>query len=130
MVFPIFLWSLSQTKHSFQTLKPKPNLAHQPPNNHKWATLHHLNLRHVARCILKQLQPHAAAFHPTQALIAAAIGSYVIEFDALTGSKLSPIDIGSPVVRMSYSLQVSTLSLLSLRKLQGCRKSKAQGRKR
>ncbi|KAK4593298.1 hypothetical protein RGQ29_017422 [Quercus rubra] len=26
-----------------------------------------------------------------------------IEFDALTGSKISSIDIGAPVVRMSYS---------------------------
>ncbi|XP_021301194.1 uncharacterized protein LOC110429464 isoform X2 [Herrania umbratica] len=69
----------------------------------EWTTLQHLDLRHVARGILKPLQPHAAAFHPTQALVAAAIGSYIIEFDALTGSKLSTIDIGSPVVRMSYS---------------------------
>ncbi|XP_022741246.1 uncharacterized protein LOC111292888 isoform X2 [Durio zibethinus] len=69
----------------------------------EWTTLQHLDLRHVARGILKPLQPHAAAFHPTQALVSAAIGSYIIEFDALTGSKLSTIDIGSPVVRMSYS---------------------------
>ncbi|EOX91354.1 Transducin/WD40 repeat-like superfamily protein isoform 2 [Theobroma cacao] len=69
----------------------------------EWTTLQHLDLRHVARGILKPLQPHAAAFHPTQALVAAAIGTYIIEFDALTGSKLSTIDIGLPVVRMSYS---------------------------
>ncbi|KAK8685898.1 hypothetical protein V6N13_124930 [Hibiscus sabdariffa] len=69
----------------------------------EWTTLQHLDLQHVAHGILKPLQPHAAAFHPTQALVSAAIGSYIIEFDALTGSKLSTIDIGSPVVRMSYS---------------------------
>ncbi|GLU19989.1 hypothetical protein SLE2022_362080 [Rubroshorea leprosula] len=69
----------------------------------EWTTLHHLDLRYVARGITKPLQPHAAAFHPTQALVAVAIGSYIIEFDALTGSKLSTINIGCPVVRMSYS---------------------------
>ncbi|KAH1082248.1 hypothetical protein J1N35_022009 [Gossypium stocksii] len=69
----------------------------------EWTTLQHLDLQHVARGILQPLQPHAAAFHHTQALVAAAIGTYIIEFDALTGSKLSTIDIGSPVVRMSYS---------------------------
>lgn len=64
--------------------------------------MQHLDLRHVGRS-QKPLQPHAAAFHPNQALIAAAIGTYIIEFDALTGSKISSIDIGAPVVRMSYS---------------------------
>ncbi|RZC67241.1 hypothetical protein C5167_010930 [Papaver somniferum] len=68
----------------------------------EWGTVQHLDLRHVDRG-LKPLQPHAAAFHPTQALIAAAIGNYLIEFDALTGSKISTIDIGAPVVRMLYS---------------------------
>lgn len=68
----------------------------------EWATVQHLDLRHVGRG-QKPLQPHAAAFHPSQALIAAAIGNYIIEFDALTGSKVSSIDIGAPVVRMSYS---------------------------
>ncbi|XP_059640200.1 uncharacterized protein LOC132282506 [Cornus florida] len=68
----------------------------------EWATVQHLDLRHVGRSS-KSLQPHAAAFHPTQALIAAAVGSYIIEFDAYTGSKMSSIDIGAPVVRMSYS---------------------------
>ncbi|MBA0653580.1 hypothetical protein Goklo_020740 [Gossypium klotzschianum] len=56
----------------------------------EWTTLQHLDLQHVARGILQPLQPHAAAFHHTQALVAAAIGTYII-------------DIGSPVVRMSYS---------------------------
>ncbi|GLU13589.1 hypothetical protein SLE2022_302160 [Rubroshorea leprosula] len=69
----------------------------------EWSTLQHLDLRYVARDITKPLQPHAAAFHPTQALVAVAIGTYIIEFDAFTGSKLSTINIGSPVVRMSYS---------------------------
>ncbi|GAB2282582.1 hypothetical protein Dimus_017121 [Dionaea muscipula] len=68
----------------------------------EWSTIQHLDLRHVGR-ESRALQPHAAAFHPHQALIAAAVGKYVIEFDAITGSKISTIDIGSPVVRMSYS---------------------------
>ncbi|WCJ31093.1 Transducin/WD40 repeat-like superfamily protein [Euphorbia peplus] len=69
----------------------------------EWTTIQHLDLRHVGRSVTKPLQPHAATFHPTQALIAAAVGTYIIEFDALTGSKLSCIDIGAAVVRMSYS---------------------------
>ncbi|XP_019054695.1 PREDICTED: uncharacterized protein LOC104605594 isoform X2 [Nelumbo nucifera] len=68
----------------------------------EWTTVQHLDLRRVGRG-LKPLQPHAAAFHSTQALVAAAIGNYIIEFDALTGSKISSIDIGAPVIRMSYS---------------------------
>lgn len=64
--------------------------------------MQHLDLRHVGRSS-KPLQPHAAAFHPSQTLIAAAIGSYIIEFDAYTGSKISSIDMGAAVVRMSYS---------------------------
>lgn len=43
----------------------------------EWATVQHLDLRHVGRG-QKLLQPHAAAFHPTQALVAAAIGNYII----------------------------------------------------
>lgn len=68
----------------------------------EWATVQHLDLRHVGRG-LKPLQPHATTFHPSQAIVAVGIGTYIIEFDALTGSKLSSIDIGSRVVRMSYS---------------------------
>uniref|UniRef100_A0A7N0UDG6 Transducin/WD40 repeat-like superfamily protein n=1 Tax=Kalanchoe fedtschenkoi TaxID=63787 RepID=A0A7N0UDG6_KALFE len=68
----------------------------------EWTTVQHLDLRHVGRSG-KPLQPHAAAFHPTQSLIAAAVGTYIIEFDALTGCKISSIEIGSPVVRMAYS---------------------------
>ncbi|PIN18240.1 hypothetical protein CDL12_09092 [Handroanthus impetiginosus] len=68
----------------------------------EWATLQHLDLRHVGRSS-KPLQPHAAAFHPTQALVSAAIGTHIIEFDAYTGSKIASVDIGSPVVRMEYS---------------------------
>ncbi|GAB2259844.1 hypothetical protein Droror1_Dr00010699 [Drosera rotundifolia] len=68
----------------------------------EWSTIQHLDLRHVGR-EARALQPHAAAFHPHQALIAAAVGNYVIEFDAITGCKISTIGIGSPVVRMSYS---------------------------
>jgi len=39
--------------------------------------MQHLDLRHVGR-EAKPLQPHAAAFHPHQALIAAAVGKYII----------------------------------------------------
>ncbi|KAL8473143.1 hypothetical protein ACS0TY_030106 [Phlomoides rotata] len=68
----------------------------------EWATVHHLDLRHAGRSS-KPLQPHAAAFHQTQALVSAAIGTHIIEFDAYTGSKIASVDIGSPVVRMAYS---------------------------
>ncbi|XP_058088976.1 uncharacterized protein LOC131235688 isoform X2 [Magnolia sinica] len=68
----------------------------------EWTTVQHLDLHHVGRG-LKPLQPHTAAFHPSQAIIAAAIGTYIIEFDALTGSKITSIDIGAPAVRMAYS---------------------------
>jgi hypothetical protein len=44
----------------------------------EWTTVQHLDLRHVARGFHRPLQPHAAAFHPTQTLIAAAIGTYII----------------------------------------------------
>lgn len=65
--------------------------------------MQHLDLRNVGRGINKPLQPHAVAFHNSQALIAAAVGTHIIEFDALTGSKIASIDIGTPVVRMAYS---------------------------
>ncbi|GAA0146052.1 hypothetical protein LIER_06094 [Lithospermum erythrorhizon] len=68
----------------------------------EWTTLQHLDLRHVGRSS-KPFQPHAAAFHPTQSLLAAAAGNHIIEFDAYTGCKIASIDIGSPVVRMAYS---------------------------
>ncbi|XP_019431580.1 PREDICTED: uncharacterized protein LOC109338738 isoform X3 [Lupinus angustifolius] len=68
----------------------------------EWTTLQHLDLRHVGRGVMP-LQPHAASFHPHQALVAVAIGNYIVEFDALTGSKISALDIGAPAVRMSYS---------------------------
>ncbi|KAI3760920.1 hypothetical protein L1987_51322 [Smallanthus sonchifolius] len=69
----------------------------------EWTTVQHLDLRHVGRSS-KPFQPHAAAFHPSQTLIAVAAGTYVTEFDAYTGSKISSINIGAPAVRMSYSL--------------------------
>ncbi|CDY17791.1 BnaC08g21990D [Brassica napus] len=69
----------------------------------EWATVQHLDLRHVGRGISKPLQPHTAAFHPTQAVIAVAVGSHIMEFDALTGCKIASIDIGSPAVKMLYS---------------------------
>ncbi|KAM5576483.1 hypothetical protein ABKV19_007379 [Rosa sericea] len=68
----------------------------------EWTTVQHLDLRHVTRST-KPLQPHAAAFHPHQALVAVAIGNYIVEMDALTGSKIASIDIGIPVIRMAYS---------------------------
>ncbi|KAG0494911.1 hypothetical protein HPP92_005905 [Vanilla planifolia] len=68
----------------------------------EWTTVQHLDLRHVGRG-LKPLQPHAAVFHPTQAVVAVAIGTFIIEFDALTGSKISSLDIGARVVRMEYT---------------------------
>ncbi|XP_076883189.1 uncharacterized protein LOC143531871 [Bidens hawaiensis] len=68
----------------------------------EWTTVQHLDLRHVGRSS-KPFQPHAATFHPTQALVAVAAGTYIIEFDAYTGSKISSINIGAPVVKMSYS---------------------------
>ncbi|XP_061357442.1 uncharacterized protein LOC133301764 isoform X2 [Gastrolobium bilobum] len=68
----------------------------------EWTTFQHLDLRHFGRGV-RPLQPHAASFHPNQALVAVAIGTYIVEFDALTGSKISALDIGAPVVRMSYS---------------------------
>lgn len=43
----------------------------------EWSTIQHLDLRHVGR-EAKPLQPHAAAFHPNQALIACAVGKYII----------------------------------------------------
>jgi hypothetical protein len=49
------------------------------------------------------MQPHAAAFRASQAIVAVAIGTHVVEFDALTGSKIASIDLGARVVRMAYS---------------------------
>lgn len=43
----------------------------------EWTTIQHLDLRHVGRGT-KPLQPHAAAFHPHQALVAVAIGTYIL----------------------------------------------------
>lgn len=43
----------------------------------EWNTIHHLDLQHVGRG-LKPLQPHAAAFHPHQALVAIAMGTYIV----------------------------------------------------
>lgn len=68
----------------------------------EWSTLQHLDLRHIWRGV-RPLQPHAASFHPHQAFVAVAIGTYIVEFDALTGSKISALDIGAPAVWMSYS---------------------------
>ena len=43
----------------------------------EWTTVQHLDLRHVGRGH-KPLQPHAAAFHPHQALVAVAIGNFIV----------------------------------------------------
>ncbi|XP_024518338.1 uncharacterized protein LOC9639327 [Selaginella moellendorffii] len=48
-------------------------------------------------------RPQCGAFHHSQALFAAAVGQHITEFDALTGCKLSSINIGASVVRMAYS---------------------------
>ncbi|KAK9073225.1 hypothetical protein SSX86_007549 [Deinandra increscens subsp. villosa] len=68
----------------------------------EWTTVQHLDLWHVGNCS-KPFQLHIATFHPTQALVAIASGTYIIEFDAYTGSKISLINIGAHVLRMSYS---------------------------
>jgi len=44
----------------------------------EWATVQHLDLRHVGRGVSKPLQPHTAAFHPSQAVIAVAVGSHIM----------------------------------------------------
>ncbi|CAI0554080.1 unnamed protein product [Linum tenue] len=88
----------------------------------EWATVQHLDLRHVGRGVNRRLQPHAATFHPTQALVAVAIGPCIIEFDAVTGSKLSTINIGAPVVRMGYSPTSghSVIAILEDCTIRGC----------
>ncbi|XP_078433538.1 transducin/WD40 repeat-like superfamily protein [Wolffia australiana] len=68
----------------------------------EWESVLRLDLRHVGRGS-KTLQPHAAAFHPVQGLIAVAIGTHIVEFDAFSGCKICSIEVGSPVVRMAYS---------------------------
>ncbi|KAJ4775115.1 Transducin/WD40 repeat-like superfamily protein [Rhynchospora pubera] len=68
----------------------------------EWTRVQHLDLRHVARG-QKPQQPHYAVFKSSQAVVAVAVGTHIIEFDCLTGSKISSIDIGARVVRMSYS---------------------------
>ncbi|XP_016554876.1 uncharacterized protein LOC107854382 [Capsicum annuum] len=42
-------------------------------------------------------------FHPTQTLLAVAVGIHIIEFDTYTENKIASIDISSPVVRIAYS---------------------------
>uniref|UniRef100_A0ACD5XRH5 Uncharacterized protein n=1 Tax=Avena sativa TaxID=4498 RepID=A0ACD5XRH5_AVESA len=72
----------------------------------EWATVQHLDLRHAGGrrgASARPLQPHAAAFRASQAIVAVAIGTHVVEFDALTGSKIALVDLGARVVRMAYS---------------------------
>ncbi|KAJ7550857.1 hypothetical protein O6H91_07G121700 [Diphasiastrum complanatum] len=71
----------------------------------EWVTTQHLDLRPMrsALQVTQQQQPQCGAFHHSQALFAAAVGNHITEFDALTGCKLSSIDIGGIVVRMAYS---------------------------
>ncbi|GLJ44307.1 hypothetical protein SUGI_0927300 [Cryptomeria japonica] len=70
----------------------------------EWFPLQHLDLRgHKHKHKQHQQSPQCGAFHHSQALFAAALDKYILEFDALTGCKLSTIDIGAPVVQMSYS---------------------------
>ncbi|KAH1223805.1 hypothetical protein GmHk_11G031176 [Glycine max] len=44
----------------------------------EWGTLQHLDLRNVGRGV-RPLQPHAATFHPHQALVAVAIGTFIVD---------------------------------------------------
>ncbi|XP_037460268.1 uncharacterized protein LOC119331201 [Triticum dicoccoides] len=74
----------------------------------QWETVQHLDLRHAggrrgAGAPARPLQPHAAAFRASQAIVAVAVGTHVVEFDALTGSKIALVDLGARVVRMAYS---------------------------
>lgn len=68
----------------------------------EWTTVHHLDINATGRGA-QSLQPHHAAFHQTQALLAVAVGQYIHEYDVLTGCKLASIDVGAPAVRMAYS---------------------------
>lgn len=68
--------------------------------------MQHLDLRHSGGrrgASARPMQPHAAAFRSSQAIVAVAIGTHVVEFDALSGSKIASIDLGARVVRMAYS---------------------------
>lgn len=72
----------------------------------EWTTVQHLDLRHSGGrrgASARPMQPHAAAFRSSQAIVAVAIGTHVVEFDALSGSKIASIDLGARVVRMAYS---------------------------
>lgn len=77
----------------------------------EWTTVQHLDLRHVGRG-LKPLQPHAAAFHSHQALVAVAIGSYIIGKNSAIFSQLlqSSVSIFSRIV--SGSLFYSRFSCI------------------
>jgi hypothetical protein len=66
----------------------------------EWLTTRQLRLQSVGE---GTEQAQAAAFHPTQAILAVAVGRNIIEFDALTGCKLSSVDIGGSVVKLAYS---------------------------
>ncbi|XP_024381335.1 uncharacterized protein [Physcomitrium patens] len=69
----------------------------------KWTATQHLDLQSALRSGSPAAHPHCATFHPTLPLIAVAVGRNIVEFDALTGSKLLSMDIGATVVRMAYS---------------------------
>ncbi|GBG72188.1 hypothetical protein CBR_g11121 [Chara braunii] len=47
-------------------------------------------------------QAQCAAFHPTEALVAVAVGRVILEFDVLVGSKLACMDMGGTVMKMAY----------------------------
>lgn len=53
----------------------------------EWTTLQHLDLRHVGRGV-RPLQPHAVSFHPYQALVAVAIGTYIVGEQTTSLSRL------------------------------------------
>uniref|UniRef100_A0A0E0B2T4 Uncharacterized protein n=1 Tax=Oryza glumipatula TaxID=40148 RepID=A0A0E0B2T4_9ORYZ len=94
-----------------------PERPDPPPPAMEWATLQHLDLRHAGGrrgASARPLQPHAAAFRASQAIVAVAIGTHVVEFDALTGSKIASIDLGARVVRMAYSPTASHIVIAIL----------------
>uniref|UniRef100_A0A0E0IJD3 Uncharacterized protein n=1 Tax=Oryza nivara TaxID=4536 RepID=A0A0E0IJD3_ORYNI len=94
-----------------------PERPDPPPAAMEWATVQHLDLRHAGGrrgASARPLQPHAAAFRASQAIVAVAIGTHVVEFDALTGSKIASIDLGARVVRMAYSPTASHIVIAIL----------------
>lgn len=57
-----------------------PERPDPPPPAMEWATVQHLDLRHAGPpgASARPLQPHAAAFRASQAIVAVAIGTHVV----------------------------------------------------